>query len=156
MTDTFDDWDEHAHYSPDGDKIAWMSSADLGDLGITFNDLRDHLWGLKLKTELWIMDADGSHKKRLTYFNEPGNGEYTGHVIVSDSSWSPDGGKIAACIAYEDGKDSRNFRSRIVIIEVGVKKNFLTTPHLEEPMNVLLLASPAVHHLFIHRVSHFV
>jgi Tol biopolymer transport system component len=136
LTDTFDDWDEHAHYSPDGKKIAWMSSTDLGDLGITFDDIKNHLWGLKLKTELWIMDADGSHKQRLTYFNEPGNGEYSGHVIVSDSSWSPDGGKIAACIAYEDGKDSRNFQSRIILIELGIqKKNFVSTPHVEEPMN---------------------
>jgi Tol biopolymer transport system component len=139
LTDTFTDWDEHAHYSPDGKKIAWMSSTDLGDLGITFDDIRNHVWGLKLKTELWIMDADGSHKQRLTYFNEPGNGEYSGHVIVSDSSWSPDGGKIAACIAYEDGKDSRNFHSRIILVELGIqKKNFVSIPHAEEPMNSLL------------------
>jgi Tol biopolymer transport system component len=139
LTDTFTDWDEHAHYSPDGKKIAWMSSTELGDLGITFDDIKNHLWGLKLKTELWIMDADGSHKKRLTYFNEPGNGEYSGHVIVSDSSWSPDGGKIAACIAYEDGKDTRNFHSRIILIELGIqKKKFVSTPDMEEPVDLLL------------------
>ena len=26
LTDTFYQWDEHAHYSPDGEKIVWMSS----------------------------------------------------------------------------------------------------------------------------------
>jgi len=29
LTDTFDDWDEHAHYSPDGKTIMWMSGKEL-------------------------------------------------------------------------------------------------------------------------------
>ncbi|MBU7014690.1 MAG: PD40 domain-containing protein, partial [Theionarchaea archaeon] len=157
LTDTFNDWDEHAHYSPNGEKIAWMSSTDLGDLGITFDDIKNHLWGLKLKTELWIMDTDGSHKQRLTSFNEPGNGEYPGHVAVSDSSWSPDGTKIAACIAYEDGKDSGKFRSRIILVDLGAqKKDFIGTSHFGAFRNVRLFLLTAVYDLFIHRFPNLI
>lgn len=119
LTDTFYEWDEHAHYSPDEKKIAWMSSTDLGDLGITFDDLKHHIWGLKLKTELWIMDRDGSNKQRLTYFNAPGHPEYMGKVIVSDSSWSPDGSAIAITIAYWVGPDVNDYSSKILLIEIN-------------------------------------
>ncbi|MBU6996566.1 MAG: PD40 domain-containing protein [Theionarchaea archaeon] len=157
LTDTFDDWDEHAHYSPNGEKIAWMSSTDLGDLGITFDDMRNHVWGLKLKTELWIMDANGSHKQRLTWFNEPGNDEYMGHVIVSDSTWSPDGEKMAACIAYEDGRDTQNFRSRIILIDLGTqKKDFSGTLHFEQFLDMKLLISAAVLGFVIHKGSNVI
>ncbi|MBU7017413.1 MAG: PD40 domain-containing protein [Theionarchaea archaeon] len=123
LTDTFNDWDEHAHYSPDGEKIAWMSSDTLGDLGITFDDIRNHTWGLKLKTELWVMDTDGSHKKQLTFFN--GDPEYFGNVIISDSSWSPDGTKIAATMVYKDSRGLRDYKSRIILIELDFQRENL-------------------------------
>lgn len=120
LTSTFDDWDEHAHYSPDGEKIAWMSSTDLGDLGMTFDDIRSNTWGLKLRTELWIMDKDGSHKQRLTFFNERGSPDYLGNqVIVSDSTWSPDGTKIAATVVY---KEKNRYKSKVLLIEVNLQK----------------------------------
>lgn len=122
LTNTFDDWDEHAHYSPDGQKIAWMSSTDLGDLGITFDDLKYSTWGLKLRTELWIMNKDGSNKQRLTYFNTPGHPEYLGKVIVSDSAWSPDGSQIAVTIAYKSGDDLQDYSSKILLIQIYPQK----------------------------------
>ncbi|KYK35293.1 MAG: PD40 domain-containing protein [Theionarchaea archaeon] len=126
LTDTFDDWDEHAHYSPDGRKIAWMSSTGLGDLGITFEDVTNQMWGSKLKTELWVMDVDGSNKQQLTYFNGP-DSEYSGKVIVSDSTWSPEGTAIAATVAYEDVRTSRRYSSRIILVELDFqKKNFFS------------------------------
>jgi Tol biopolymer transport system component len=83
-----DDWNEHAHFSPDGSKIIWASSRDIDQndaLKITRNDF-------------WIMNADGSGKKRLTYFNQPGAPEYRPTFnIASDLSWSPDG---KAFVAY--------------------------------------------------------
>ncbi|MBU7047562.1 MAG: PD40 domain-containing protein [Theionarchaea archaeon] len=132
LTDTFDDWDEHAHYSPDGKKIAWMSSNGLGDLGITFDDIRNHTWGLKLKTELWIMDTDGSHKNQLTFFN--GDPQYFGNVIISDSSWSPDGTKIAATMVYKDSRGLRDYKSRIILIELDFQRENLN-PFTSESHN---------------------
>lgn len=87
LTETDDQWDEHAHFSPSGDKIVWMSSTDCGcDPG----DLGD------LRTDLWLMDADGSNKTRLTWFSD---GDYPARagrrVIAGDNSWSPDGRRLA-------------------------------------------------------------
>ena len=88
LTDTFYQWDEHAHYSPDGQKIVWMSSQGY--------DMTP------LKTDYWIMDFDGSNKTQLTFFNTPGHAHYRGMPIVAaDSSWSPDGNRIVAYIKTE-------------------------------------------------------
>jgi len=83
-------WNEHAQYSPDGSRIVWMSSAGIDQ------DLTQATKGL-VKTDYWIMNADGSNKRRLTYFNEPGAPEYRpSKNIASDLSWSPDGKSIVA------------------------------------------------------------
>lgn len=115
LTDSFNDWDEHAHYSPDGKSIAWMSSTGI-DIDYK-NDTSGHSWGKYLTTEFWVMNADGSGKQRLTYFNEPGYPEYKGgaRCIVSDSSWSPDGKSIVAMMAYET---KGRLRGNIVMIEL--------------------------------------
>ena len=87
LTSTLDEWDEHAQYSPDGEKIVWISSK-----GYSFepNKAAD-----ELRTELWMMNADGSNKTRLTYFNEPGYPEYNGRqTVAADSTWSPNGTEI--------------------------------------------------------------
>ena len=87
LTSTLDEWDEHAQYSPDGEKIVWISSK-----GYSFEPNKA---ASELRTELWMMNADGSNKTRLTYFNEPGYPEYTGRqTVVGDCSWSPDGKKL--------------------------------------------------------------
>ena len=111
LTNTPDIWDEHAHYSPDGKKIAWISSK-----GYTYVPAK---WSSTLKTELWIMNVDGSDKKQITHFNERGYPEYTGEqIIMSDISWSPDGKKIIATIVNpRRGRSS----TRIVMIELTGK-----------------------------------
>lgn len=73
---THDYFNEHGIYSPDGKKIAFMSSADNRNKG----------------TDWWLMNPDGSCKQRLTFFNQPGHEQYKGRRINSaDLSWSPDG-----------------------------------------------------------------
>jgi hypothetical protein len=43
-------------------------------------------------TEWWLMNADGSDKRQLTHFNEPGNPQaQPGTSVCADSSWRPDG-----------------------------------------------------------------
>ena len=114
MTETDNDWDEHAHYSPDGKKIAWMSSTGFD---IDWGDISGHKWAKYLKTELWIMNADGSNKQRLTYFSTPGHPEYMGgaRCVVSDSAWSPDGKSIIALLAYKTPRG--RLKAKIVMIE---------------------------------------
>lgn len=113
LTDDPDVWDEHAHYSPNGTTIVWASSR-----GYPYNtETKDYGEVAKsLKLDYWLMDADGSNKQRLTYFNEPGHKEYTGYsVIVADSSWSPDGKQLAATVLSGRGREN----TMVVIIDLN-------------------------------------
>jgi len=113
LTDTFQDWDEHAHYSPDGGRIVWMSSTGLD---IQWGDTSRNAWKAFVKTDLWLMNADGSGKARLTYFNDPSSPEYFGkRCIVSDNAWSPDGRHIVVNVAYEG---TPTMRSRCYVLDV--------------------------------------
>ena len=104
-------WDEHAHYSPGGGHIAWISSD-----GFAFTPTMNY--GRSLATELWIMRADGSEKRRLTHFNDSGHVEATGgRTIVADNAWNRDGSRIAAVLGIVGG-DSQ-MRSRIALIDLG-------------------------------------
>ena len=83
-------WDEHAHYSPDGEKIIWMSS----------KGLRFSVKPFDLEAEFWIMNRDGSRKRQLTWFHTPNHPHYLNKpfVVAADFDWSPDGGRIAALV----------------------------------------------------------
>jgi len=95
LTDSFFDWDEHAHFSPDGKRIVWMCSAGYK---FTADSLKSVSKETDVHTDLWMMDADGKNKRRLTYFNEKGHPEYIGHTICADNCWRPDGKAIAVLI----------------------------------------------------------
>ncbi len=78
-----DGYNEHAHFSPNGKKIVWMTNAGNPNRG----------------TDLWLMNTDGSDKMRLTNFASPDDAGYTGgRMIAADSAWSPDGTRIAAYV----------------------------------------------------------
>ncbi len=110
LTDTAGVWDEHAIISPSGNKIVWISSQ-----GYQFSP--DDNFGKTLTTDYWLMNADGTDKTRLTYFNEPGAPEYVGvRTIVADSSWNKEGDKIVAYIKVMNNGGGEN---RIVLIELN-------------------------------------
>jgi Tol biopolymer transport system component len=93
-----EEWDEHAHYSPDSQWIIWISSAGIPQVKTqSFLEMTRN----PLQTDIWIMEADGSNKRRLTYFNDPKAPEarlaHRG-LIVGDISWGPDGKSFAAKI----------------------------------------------------------
>jgi TolB protein len=109
-------WDEHAHLSPDGRKLAWISGrfrpapvAALSDGSLS--PVFDFLWigpGILFdmappagySTELTLMDADGSHVQRLTADNQ----------IVADNEWSPDGKRIIFRQTNTSSKDATKIR----------------------------------------------
>lgn len=68
-----DEWDEHAHFTPDGNYIIWVSTE-----GVQQKKVKS--WSELLinppRFEYWIMDIDGSNKQRLSGFNIPGTPEY--------------------------------------------------------------------------------
>lgn len=100
---TEENYNEHGCYSPDGKKILWMSNTGAArpkEKG----DVRS-----KNGTDWWIMDADGSNKKRLTYMNEPGHKQFEGKSVWAGLvSFSPDGkrfvGGVQISLITQEGK----------------------------------------------------
>ena len=94
-------WDEHAHLSPDGRKLSWISARwrPAGMQRLTDGSLspvQDWFWiapailfsfynpPAGFSTELTLMDADGGALTRLTLEDQ----------VVADNEWSPDGRRI--------------------------------------------------------------
>ena len=109
LTHSPSEWDEHAHFSPDGRTIVWMSSKEIP--GTVRAD--------RLRTDYWMMNADGSNKRRLTYFNTPGHREFVEQgLTAADFAWSPDGSQIAAYLITDVRKGGR-----IVLIDVDLLRS---------------------------------
>lgn len=83
LTNAEEAWDEHAHDSPDGSSIAYISSSGLRYQSSPF----------LLETEFWLMNPDGSRPRRLSGFYDPGSDHYLDlpFLVPADSEWSPDG-----------------------------------------------------------------
>jgi Tol biopolymer transport system component len=97
-----DGYNEHALYSPDGRHIAWISTV-----------------GARGGTDYWIMDADGSNKRRLTFFNEKGHPHYAGRkVVVADLAWRPDGTAFAGYYREGGSMESVRHPTKIILVEL--------------------------------------
>lgn len=102
-------WEELPVCTPDGSQIAFISSSGLAFTSST--------WQSTLRTEYWLMRADGTGKRQVTYFNDPSSWQFTGkRTVASDGSWSPDGTRLAALIFEDDGTVQSQ---RIAILEFG-------------------------------------
>jgi len=96
-------WDEHAHLSPGGRELAWISGRWAPTSMVRFeppyatlSPVWDFFWILPgiyftyldqpagYSTELTMMDADGTNLQRLT----------NDGAVVADNEWSPDGKHI--------------------------------------------------------------
>lgn len=60
LTDTPNEWDEHAQISPNGSKIAWVSSLGIEEQ----RDAQGNINLPALKLDFWQMNLDGSGKQR--------------------------------------------------------------------------------------------
>jgi Zn-dependent metalloprotease len=70
-----------------------------------------------MKTEFWLMNADGSEKTQLTRFNQPGQPEFIpGQALAADLDWGPDGRRIAGYVMTQPAQN----RGRIVLIELNI------------------------------------
>ena len=89
LTTTTDQWDEHAHISPSGRHIVWMSSLETGR----------PINPAQLRTDYWIMRSDGTGKTRITFFNRPGHTHALSEGgIGGDLAWSPYGTRLVAYV----------------------------------------------------------
>jgi len=120
LQNTSINWEEGACWSPDGKKIIYPP--DKGSpYKLNFNDPN---WPVQPRTrEYWIMNADGTNKRQLTYFNTPGSPEYVGigkgrRVIVAECSFSPDGKKMVGIVGIDQktGKKS-DFQVNVGLFE---------------------------------------
>lgn len=114
-------WEEGSCWSPDGKKIVYPTNA--GSLYKFDFDNPD--WNTQPKTrEYWIMNADGSDKQQLTYFNTPTSPEYIEigkgrRVIVAECKFSPDGNKLLGIIGIDKlTGDKSQFELSIGLIEL--------------------------------------
>lgn len=87
------DYNEHAFYNPTGNKIVWMSNKEATKGG----------------TDWWMMNADGSEKIRLTFFNEPDHPQYAGQAVWCGlGSFHPSGnrflGGVQLDLVTQEGK----------------------------------------------------
>jgi polyhydroxybutyrate depolymerase len=93
LTDN-DEWDEHAHFTPDGTHIVWTSSEGTPQKKSTsWGEMREN----PLLLEYWVMNPDGSGKRKLSGFNDPASPDYMnwkGGVGLGDFDFSPDGKSI--------------------------------------------------------------
>ncbi len=70
------EYNEHGCYSPDGKTIVWMSNKDNANKG----------------TDWWMMNADGTNKHRISFFNDPKHADYIGKAVWTGlATFAPDG-----------------------------------------------------------------
>ena len=83
-------WDEHGVFSPDGEKIFFMSSYPYQS-----NPWFSTIWFLK--TEFMIMNKDGSNLQQVSHFNTSGYTEFSStNSVAANGEWSPGGTSISA------------------------------------------------------------
>ena len=89
LTRTPDLWDEHGVFSPDGEKLLFMSS-------YPYRADPKASKTLSLKTEFMMMNKDGSDLRQVTHFNVPGYSESLAKgSVAANGEWAPDGRSIS-------------------------------------------------------------
>jgi hypothetical protein len=107
LTRTNGDWDQYAHYSPGGRQVLWASSRGLN---VRLRSVDGVNWRRGIKTDLWMMNRDGTGARRLTFFNEPGWRDHAwfearvaeaGGVFAADNAFLKDPSHVAVVLAWE-------------------------------------------------------
>ena len=63
------------------------------------------------EADLYLMDADGGNRVRLTYWNDPANRDYAGSTVqIQKEAWSPDGSHIISAYNNHKTRQSTLFR----------------------------------------------
>jgi uncharacterized protein (TIGR03437 family) len=84
LTSTPGQWNEFPTVVPGGTNLVYMSTVGAGATVGHF------------KGDLWVMNADGTSKYQLTFFNEPNSPDYQpSGVITADPAFSADGTQLA-------------------------------------------------------------
>ncbi len=94
LTDTPQDWNRFAAFSPNGRKIIYTSSEGFK---VPFLGNDSEQWKNEMFSELWIMNCDGTDKRKLSGFNAPANPYFVKtKAYIGMVAWNPtDPTKIA-------------------------------------------------------------
>lgn len=120
------EWDEQPRYAPDGQAIFWVSTRALG---VRVGSIAGVNWLRDLRSEWWVMKRDGSERRRLTWFNQPGRRDYewfremvskTPRVHIADGALNPDGSRAALVLMYELREDM--FGSVLAMIDLDRRR----------------------------------
>jgi Tol biopolymer transport system component len=103
-------WDEHAHFSPDGRQIVWMSS----------QGLRFEVKPFYLQADFWTMNRNGTQQKRLTWFHAPSHPHFFNRefAVAADFDWSPNGKQIAGLVITHRPETRKRGSGVIVLIDL--------------------------------------
>lgn len=108
--------EEFARLSPTGRHVAFTSNAEIRGTE------PDQTVPPSVRRELWLMDADGSNKRRLTFFNDPTSDHSLGHTYVGDLAWSPGGDQIAVHVLW--GGSRSGDRPREALYRIHLDPSF--------------------------------
>ncbi len=92
-------WDEHAHYTPDGQSIIWMSSHGLNTVNGAY------------PTDYWAMDANGGNQRRISWFNLATHQHYQQQTpaVAGDFDYSPDGTQMVGYVQVGAGASEADY-----------------------------------------------
>lgn len=115
LTNTPDLWEEGSCITPIHRKIIYMSNqASPYKL-----DFANSNWAAQIiERDYFMMDSNGDHKTRLTYFNDPSAPEFLGgRNIVAACDVSADGRSLAGTLGIDGGGAKRsNMQLKVVIL----------------------------------------
>ena len=116
LTDTQGAWHRFAAFSPNGKKIIYTSSESFS-VPFLGNDAQK--WKNELFSELWIMNSNGSEKRKLSGFNDPGNPYFAKtKAYIGMVAWHPtDPNKIAFLLNVRNNAYTN--QASIVIAELS-------------------------------------
>ena len=106
-------------FSPNAGKLAWSSTRGFD---ISYIGVDSSLWQSELRSELWIMETDGSARQRITYFNQKGHEHYVSPkgAYVYMVAWHPKYDNVIALVLRRP--DDGYVSSSVVLLELAVRK----------------------------------
>lgn len=115
LTNSPESWDEDSCVAPNG-QIVWMSNSESH---YKF-DFSKAWTSQPVERDYYLMDSDGRHRERLTFFSDPQSPEYMGNrTLVAACEISPDGRYLAGTLGIDPGKGERrgDVQLKVILIE---------------------------------------